>query len=446
VGVGARPARVQVLLDGHERQSRILGVNLTPATLDLLEATIACARGYELFRAVKGGDRGLGDTSTADALADQVELGITRGKTVALGRIGSAITHKASNAKDILRHCLKRRGWTSAWKKQRLTGKEHLQLLSDVRLYCRAWFRHEAEGVFDDWANSADIDFGTPVGRSNSSRCDLGLGRQVDSDTRSDILRSVSGAISRFFGRAKVFVREMILAGVLALRGPGKLSAQEAGSIDSAVAVQVDYLENFQREVEASPPRPPGLETTTILVQPEPMTEGQFVARAEMYGNAVWQAAQGAYHDEIVAEAEQPPPARPPGTTTPPVGLRYERRILGHPKTHHCEDCPPLAALGWQPIGTLPRIGETECGGMCLCRFEYTDDPDSTKVKRGGPHRPTRPKGGGRPPKPPGQPRDFPGDPNGGWKTPQGTPVKFELGPDVMSEPTPSGYHYEEAE
>jgi hypothetical protein len=421
---------------------------VTPATLDLLEATIACARGYELFRAARGGDQ-------SGSGSDRDILDLNRGSKADPPRMAASRLHKAGSAETILKHCLRQRGWSKRWRQSRLTGREHLQLLSDVRLYCRAWFRHEAEGVFDELTRQDDEHRGVPEtdrqDRSHYDQTTMGKtqGQEQPRLSRTVYANMVGGAvgsIGRFFSRAKVFVREMILAGVLALRGPGKLSAQEAASIDSALAVQVDYLENFRREVEANPPRPAGLETTTILVQPEPMTEGQFVARAEMYGNAVWQAAQGAYHDEIVAEAEQPPPARPPGTTTPPLALQYERRILGHPKTHHCEDCPPLAALGWQPIGTLPRIGETECGGMCLCRFEYTDDPDSTKVKRGGPHRPTRPKGGGKPPKPPEPPRDFPGDPNGGWKTPQGTPVKFELGPDVTSEPTPKGYRYEEAE
>jgi hypothetical protein len=55
------------------------------------------------------------------------------------------------------------------------------------------------------------------------------------------------------------------------------------------------------------------------------------------------------------------------------VGYKSERRIL-HP-AEHCADCPPLAEMGWVPIGTLPDIGTgTRCSFMCLCSFEWRRD------------------------------------------------------------------------
>lgn len=53
-----------------------------------------------------------------------------------------------------------------------------------------------------------------------------------------------------------------------------------------------------------------------------------------------------------------------------------ERRVL-QPGANHCvsndeqEGCIELAALGWQPIGTLPRLYDTPCRTNCLCTFIF---------------------------------------------------------------------------
>ena len=70
------------------------------------------------------------------------------------------------------------------------------------------------------------------------------------------------------------------------------------------------------------------------------------------------------------------------------VGRTQERRILGEPE--HCHNvqsradaiagvepeppfigCIELAAKGWQPIGSLPRLGNTPCRSNCKCTFDY---------------------------------------------------------------------------
>lgn len=50
-------------------------------------------------------------------------------------------------------------------------------------------------------------------------------------------------------------------------------------------------------------------------------------------------------------------------------GAREERRVLGF--ADHCPDCVVYAGLGWQPVGTLPRITNSKCRVHCKCRFEY---------------------------------------------------------------------------
>lgn len=60
-------------------------------------------------------------------------------------------------------------------------------------------------------------------------------------------------------------------------------------------------------------------------------------------------------------------------------GATEERRVLG--RADHCTDdddpsgelsgCVELQDLGWKPIGTLPRLGDSPCRTNCKCRFIY---------------------------------------------------------------------------
>ena len=56
-------------------------------------------------------------------------------------------------------------------------------------------------------------------------------------------------------------------------------------------------------------------------------------------------------------------------------GYDKERRVLSkfadHCRTKERPGCVDIASRGWQPIGTLPLIGEAQCLGGCRCRFEY---------------------------------------------------------------------------
>lgn len=169
----------------------------------------------------------------------------------------------------------------------------------------------------------------------------------------------------------------------MALKG-GELSAQEADQAEQLATIQAQYLDGFERELRQNPPReiaePTGQMPGPVHGKP-PMSPAQVGARAELYATSAWQSAQK------ITRASK----RRTGSA------RWERRILGHPKTEHCTDCPPLAALGWQPVGTLPDIGDSECNGLCLCHFEYSDEiamPQARKPKPAAPN--TRPKGVGQ--------------------------------------------------
>jgi hypothetical protein len=90
------------------------------------------------------------------------------------------------------------------------------------------------------------------------------------------------------------------------------------------------------------------------LATAAPVKRARAYARAIMYGragSAVYQNTRRVFHRRVLRYSE-------------------ERRILGVVEKH-CEDCPGYAQRGWQPIGTLPAIGDSACRSNCACYFEF---------------------------------------------------------------------------
>jgi hypothetical protein len=294
--------------------------------------------------------------------------GITRKLVMA-----SSQTSKASSAEAILRHCLQTLGYTKAYRQGTLSNEQHLRLVEEIRLYGRAWLKHEAETSFISFVSvPSDSERGIRPAYSRVLRASKwiegsgGFLIQQDSGFRH--------AVDRFFGRAKSFVRELILSATLALSGPAPLTGEELASADQEAQKQEQYFDRFHQEILAPKEKlvaePISEITQFIDVLPAPMTPGQFVARAESYADSAWQAAQRINHGQAIAQGQ----------------WKFERRVLGSPKTEHCEDCPSLAAMGWQPIGTLPAIGDSACGSLCLCHFRYSvgeGEPEFIQGKRG---------------------------------------------------------------
>jgi HK97 family phage portal protein len=110
----------------------------------------------------------------------------------------------------------------------------------------------------------------------------------------------------------------------------------EVADLERASQAQFEFLDGFEAAT---------LDGSQSL-------DGTFANRAEMYGDASWAVALDVVRASAVRQ-----------------GYTTERRILG--ETSHCEDCPPLAEQGWQPIGTLPPIGSTECLTRCDCHWEF---------------------------------------------------------------------------
>lgn len=120
--------------------------------------------------------------------------------------------------------------------------------------------------------------------------------------------------------------------------GWGNMTQADWGRLGQTVKGQRAYLQNFALDLEKG----------RYGIPPD----GRAVTRARMYGQAGRATAEEAQRRDK-ADA----------------GLREERRVLG--KADHCLTCLEEAAKGWQPIGTLRRIGDSLCTVNCYCRFEY---------------------------------------------------------------------------
>lgn len=256
--------------------------------------------------------------------------------------IGPGRTTKASSAESILRYCLRLTGLTVAWRCGELTIDQHLMLLEEVRQYGRAWLRHEASEFIKPFAARSEIQQG--VRRATSW---LAGPASFGSPQNSGFRHS----LGRFFRRSKNFVRELILSATLATSGPAPLTGNELAGADQEAQKQEEFFDRFHQDV----------------LTDDPPTPAEFVARAEKYADSAWQGEQRTNREEAIRQGR----------------FRLERRVLGDPKTEHCTDCPPLAAVGWQPIGTLPFIGDSACGPLCLCHFRYAEGRNQPEYFQG---------------------------------------------------------------
>ncbi len=195
---------------------------------------------------------------------------------------------------------------------------------------------------------------------------DVPVGLGYRENTIRSIPDSILSALRRWFARTAQFDRELIFSGAKALLGRDP-DNEEVKELEAFADKQLAFMANFRNELEANPP--PIIDTgpRIQLIRPgkPPMSPAQVGARMELYANATHQAAQ---------KVQRGSKARNGST-------RWERLIMGHPKTEHCSECPPDAALGWVPFGTLKPIGDRECEQLCLCHFEYSDSVEIPTTK-----------------------------------------------------------------
>ena len=278
-----------------------------------------------------GGDLHPGDLATPShrdgTIQDQGRIRLVQGGTDGqTRRLGAGRTHKASSAESILRHVLRLLGWTAAYKQGKLTERRRIKLLDAIRQYGREWLRHEAEQLFG-----------------------------VHGTERS-LGSAAKHAVGRFFDRARGFVRELIVAGSMALNGPAPLDDHDLAEADRAAVVQSMYLERFAAEVELN--TPPELAVPTAPPAPNALSAPQILDRAEKYAGSVWGDAINARRQKIIRSGR----------------YSQERRVHARPMGRHdaCATCLGESDKGWVPIGRLLPIGDSECLGIrCDCYFEY---------------------------------------------------------------------------
>lgn len=132
-------------------------------------------------------------------------------------------------------------------------------------------------------------------------------------------------------------VKQMHIAtSIIARGGLDRMGQREWGRVGARIRDQYKYLDNFVNQIDS------GAQSM----------DGRLLNRAAMYAYAT----RGTFENQRRANMTED-------------GYTQERRVL-HAK-EHCDSCKGLAALGWQPINTLPAIGEADCKSNCRCTFDY---------------------------------------------------------------------------
>jgi hypothetical protein len=109
------------------------------------------------------------------------------------------------------------------------------------------------------------------------------------------------------------------------------------GEVGRHLQKQYTFLRNFTRQVHSGN-----------------LSDAQIQARANQYLQAAHTVFNNATRDSYKD-----------------AGFKWERRLLTSKEP--CQDCPKYAEMGWQSIGSLPKVGEQcECKSHCRCYFEFS--------------------------------------------------------------------------
>lgn len=248
------------------------------------------------------------------------------------------------NAHEILAATLKRLRMSQAYLDGSLSGAERYDLLHAIRQDARAWFRSEAEIAFAEiLADQAEAERGL-------------LGKARD-------------RASTFFDKARKYLREVLVAGVLAMSRSGDTMDSDLAAIEEATRYHVSFMDRFARELMDR-----GVATSTEDVAPAPddgFSAAEFTARAESYGAAVWPVTVNITRARALSSE---------------IFDREARFHIGpRTETDPCEECAYLEGQGWQPIGTLPPIGEQTCRQNDHCIFRFMDAEGVIYDVGGGP-------------------------------------------------------------
>lgn len=132
-------------------------------------------------------------------------------------------------------------------------------------------------------------------------------------------------------------------AAILGAGGTGNLTPTQQRLLDRSVRDQLAYLDGFHRDIRQ-------------LINAGKPLPARMVGRAGSYAAAASVTAEQARRQSMADEAAED------------SADLWEVRVLG--VAEHCNDCVEYAGRP-APVGTLPPIGDSECGQYCKCRFEY---------------------------------------------------------------------------
>lgn len=141
-------------------------------------------------------------------------------------------------------------------------------------------------------------------------------------------------------GTQDLLRQQTLASAIVGVGGVGNLTENVLTAVRRQLTEQFTFLDGFLKDI-----------STRNITQRDQ-------SRIAMYANTTYAAASIAQrqfsYDTLIREE---------------MGLE-ERRLLGG--SEQCDDCIELANEGWQPIGTLPAIGQgTVCGNNCHCTFEF---------------------------------------------------------------------------
>lgn len=129
--------------------------------------------------------------------------------------------------------------------------------------------------------------------------------------------------------------RAHVQATALGRGGWAQATPADWGGAGARIRGEYEYLRKFAEDIAAGR-----------------LSEAQIRSRMELYASSIntsyWEGDRSA---KMVA------------------GFTEEKRLTT--PAEHCSDCIAYARMGWQPIGSLPVIGDSQCRANCKCVFEY---------------------------------------------------------------------------
>lgn len=171
--------------------------------------------------------------------------------------------------------------------------------------------------------------------RAAVRRLGAALRRQMREETISLYLGEITP--QRWYESMAELMKTGYRAAVDAASGGAPLTQAELNAFKEMMEKQFGYLNRFARQLESG----------------EQALNGRAFQRAGMYGDA----ANDIFQNWKMGEMRT-------------AGFDEYRRVL-EAAVENCPTCVEEADKGWQPIGTLKEIGDSECRTNCHCYYEY---------------------------------------------------------------------------